>query len=54
MGFRKFTGVEKSEILSPDQHRAVEDELHRLGKTSAKDLSVEERESLNIALDEQK
>jgi hypothetical protein len=50
---RKFTGVEKTEVLSPDQHKAVEVQLHAMGKTSAANLTEDERNSLNIPVDTQ-
>jgi hypothetical protein len=51
MGFSKFTRAEEAEVLSPNQHKAAQDELHRLGKTSARGLSEFERQSLKIALE---
>lgn len=35
-------------MLSPEEHQKVQAQLHRLGKTSATDLSDEEREALKI------
>lgn len=43
MGFRKFQSVEKSSVLSSDELEKVSKNLHKLGKTSAKDLTDEER-----------
>lgn len=51
MGFSKYTGVEKAEILSPRQHEVISDELRRMGKTSATDLSPDERETLEDAIE---
>lgn len=48
MAFRKYQRVEKEQVLSPDQHKQVEDQLHELGKTSATELDAEEREGLEI------
>lgn len=48
---RKFTRSEKTEVLSPEAHKKIEDELHKLGKTSAQGLSKEEREKLADGLD---
>jgi len=48
MAFRKYQRVEKEEVLSPEQHQQVEDQLHQLGKTSATELDAEEREGLEI------
>jgi hypothetical protein len=46
MGLRKYQKVEKAEVVSKDGHRAIDDDLRRLGKTSAKDLTPEQRKSL--------
>lgn len=46
MAFRKYQKVEKVETLSEDDHRKVESALHKMGKTSATDLTDEEREEL--------
>lgn len=43
MAFTKIQSVEKSEVLSPDEHRRIQSGLHKLGKTSAKDLTESER-----------
>lgn len=44
---RKYTKAESSDVLSPEQHKAVEGELHRIGKTSAQELTEDERQALN-------
>jgi ribosome recycling factor len=41
--FRKYQKVEKANVLSEDEHRKVESNLHKLNKTSAADLTDEER-----------
>lgn len=46
MGFRKHTQAEKIEVLSPEEHKQVQEELHFLGKTSARDLSEEDRQEI--------
>jgi len=51
---RKYTNSEKVEVLSPDQHKAVESQLHAMGKTSAADLTEDQRDSLTIPVDTQK
>jgi len=43
MGFTKFQSVDKAEVVSREGHAKIEDELHKLGKTSAKTLTPEER-----------
>lgn len=44
--FRKYQSVEKAEVLSKDDHERVEKHLHSLNKTSATQLTEEEREEL--------
>lgn len=49
---RKFTRTDESaQVLSPEAHKAVEVELKKLGKTSARELSDSELESLRDAVD---
>lgn len=43
---RKYQSVEKVEVLPPDEHDRIERELHRLGKTSARELDSDERRIL--------
>jgi hypothetical protein len=52
MGFKKYQKVERSEVVSPEGHDTIERELVRLGKTSAVDLSEDERRQVTDALDE--
>lgn len=47
----KYTNSESHQVLTPQQHLAAEEELHRLGKTSARDLTDAERESFRVSLD---
>lgn len=51
MGITKYTATEKAEVLSPEKHRTVEAELHRIGKTSARDLTDEERQKFTDSVD---
>lgn len=44
--------VEKTEVLSPEDHQRVEKELHRLGKISAKELTPKERVNFTQTLEE--
>jgi hypothetical protein len=54
MAFQKFTGVEsKPEVLTPEQHQAAQDALHGMGKTSAANLSDDERQRLRVSLEEE-
>lgn len=41
--FTKTQSVEKAEVLSPEEHRAIEAKLHRLGKVNAQNLTDDER-----------
>ncbi len=43
MSLRKYQSVEKTEVLSPSEQAKVSANLHKLGKTSAVDLTDEER-----------
>lgn len=47
---RKFTKSEKTEVLSPEQHKVAQETLEKVGKTSASQLSDEERKKLDAAL----
>lgn len=51
MGFVKTNRSEGTKVLSPAQHKAAEDELRRLGKSSAQGLSEGERASLRNSID---
>lgn len=48
---RKYQSVEKVELATPDQHKIVEVELHKVGKTSLKQTSDEERMNIIEKLD---
>jgi hypothetical protein len=43
MAMRKYQSVEKTEVLPPKEQQAISSGLHAIGKTSARDLSEEER-----------
>lgn len=47
MAFRKYQKVERSKVLSKDQHSRVGSFLHKLGKQSATELTEEERQALD-------
>jgi len=49
---RKYTGVEKTEVLSPEDHEKISSTLQRVGKTSVKEMTEEEKNSLNISLED--
>ncbi len=51
MAIRKFQSVEKVEVVSPDGHKVIETELHKIGKTSMKDVPVSERPGISRKLD---
>jgi hypothetical protein len=45
---KKYTKAEgQARVLSPEQHKEVEKGLKRLGKTSASELTKEEREEIS-------
>lgn len=48
MAFRKYQKVEKQEVLSPDQHQRISQQLSKLGKSSVGELNERERELLEI------
>ena len=43
---KKYTKAESAQVLSPAQHKEVEKELKKLGKSSAAELTDEEREQV--------
>ncbi len=51
MSFRKYQSVEKTEVLSEEEHKQVESKLHKLGKTSMTELDEDERKELSDSLD---
>lgn len=46
MGMRKYQSVERAEVLPPKEQQKISENLHSVGKTSAKNLSEEERKKL--------
>jgi hypothetical protein len=46
MALRKFQSVEKTEVLAPQEQKAISSGLHAIGKTSARNLSEEERRKM--------
>jgi hypothetical protein len=48
---RKYTGVEKTEILSAEKHGAINRVIKRFGKTSVRQLSDDERVELMKSLE---
>lgn len=52
MALRKYQKVENTEVVSPQGHDAIEDELHKIGKTSAVSLTPHERRQVIDALEE--
>lgn len=51
MAFKKYQKVERSDVLSPQEHKTVEANLHKVGKTSMQNLDEEERKQVTDALD---
>lgn len=47
---KKFTKAEGVEVLTPQEHEKAEEELRRIGKTSAAALSESERRTFETAL----
>lgn len=47
MAMRKFQSVEKTVVLSPEEQAQISANLHTIGKTSAQNLSEEERKALD-------
>jgi hypothetical protein len=43
----KYTTSEKAEVLPPKEQQAISDGLHSIGKTSAVNLTEEERKALD-------
>lgn len=43
MGLTKYTQTESHRVVSKDGHEQIEKNLHRIGKTSARDLTPDER-----------
>jgi hypothetical protein len=54
MAMRKYQSVEKTQVLSPEEQTKVSENLHKLGKTSARGLTDEERAAFKTALDTQR
>jgi len=48
---RKYTGVEKTEVLSPEDHKKIFSALQRVGKVSVQQLSEDERDDLQEFLE---
>lgn len=45
---RKFTAVESSEVVSSEGQQAIAAELSKIGKTSAANLSDDERRQVDL------
>ena len=43
MAFTKYQKVERADLATPEAHAQIEENLHRIGKTSARGLTEEER-----------
>jgi hypothetical protein len=43
MAITKYADAEGAQVLSPKEHNQIESKLHGLGKTSARDLTDDER-----------
>lgn len=51
MGFRKYQSVERADVLTKEEHKKVEAELHKFGKTSMTELDEDELKEVNESLD---
>lgn len=49
---KKYQKVEKTEVVSPEGHDRIEEELHKIGKTSAVSLTPFERRQVTDALEQ--
>lgn len=49
---RKYQKVEKSQVVSPEGHDAVADELRKTGKTTMSEMTPAERQRVLERLDE--
>lgn len=47
---KKYQKVERADILSPQEHDTVEQELRKVGKTSMRNLDEDERKQVTDAL----
>lgn len=48
---KKYAITEEHQVLSPEAHQQVTDELKKVGKASVKDLTDEEKRALERLLD---
>jgi hypothetical protein len=48
---KKYTGVEKTELLSAEKHSAINHIMKRFAKSSVQQLSDDERDELNKSLE---
>lgn len=46
MALRKYQSVEKSNVVSPEGHKAIQGELRKAGKTSVQDMTEDEKKRL--------
>ena len=48
---KKYTGVERAELLSAEKHSVINHVMKRFGKSSVQQLSEDERDNLNKSLE---
>jgi len=48
---RKYTGVEKTEVVTPEDHKKIFSALRRVGKRNFQQLSEDERKEVNAFLE---
>ena len=49
---RKYQSVEKTEVVSPEGHDKIAENLQKTGKTSMADMTADERQQVSEALDD--
>ena len=52
MGFRKIQKVENAEVLTPEEHQRLEEELHRTSKVSMTEADDTDRRRIARALED--
>jgi hypothetical protein len=50
---RKYQKVENAEVISPEGHDLIQDELRKTGKTSVQEMTSEEKHDLSEKLDDE-
>lgn len=48
---RKYQSCETHEVVTPEGHKAIQNELHKVGKVSMNDVDSKQREDIFRKLD---